>query len=143
MDSSFSPALAALLGALIPTLATVMIQLYQPFINRKEELSRVQREDYHSYLDALQNVINVVNGDARQQKGAIDSFFRATNKAVLYADKSTAEKMVAYRDKVMKGNLEASDHAKFQNNILNSMRQSMGLKSIASFEIIGNHLPDK
>jgi len=136
-------AFSALLGALIPTVATVVIQLQQPHMNRKEKLLMMQKEVFHNYFDSLQSVIDVKVGTAEQQKGALEYFMRVTNRAALYVDSETADKLVNYRDSVFSGDMNKAGHAKFQNGILNLMRKDMGLKSIKRFEIIGNHLTDK
>ena len=142
MEPYIISALSAILGALIPTVANVVIQLQKPRMNRKEALFKVQKDVLHDYLDALQSMLNASHGDVKQQKSATEDLMRATNKAALYVDNTTAEKLINYRDRVFGGQLTEGEHAKSQNDILNSMRKNMGLKGIQSFKIIGNHLPN-
>lgn len=143
MEPYIISALSALLGALIPTVATVVIQLQQPRMDREKVLFDIQKDVLHEYLDALQSMINASNDGSIQIKKGIEGLMRATNKAALYVDCTTAEHLVDYRDAVFSGRLTETQHAKFQSDILNSMRKNIGLSSIRRFKVIGNHLPDE
>lgn len=139
---SIIAAASALLGALIPTIFNYINNVRQNNFELKKSLLEKQKEVYWELMEALQEIINTTN----------DEEFKKLQKSVLkisiYGDNSSSVSLNRYFQELIRFSrgqripLSQEEHRLFQKEILNGMRQHLGLKPFESFEIIGFH-PDK
>ena len=129
-------ALAALFGSLIPTVFNYFNNEKQRDFERKKELYNRQKDLYVEVMLALQSIIN----------GQSDSEFIKLQEAALKistygACKPSQAFNKYYFELVRSGNqsripLTQKEHQEFQMDIINTMREAMGLDSLEYFEVI-------
>jgi len=130
---------SALLGSLIPTVLNYLNSREQRNFETKKDLQKKQKEVYLELMLSLQDMINYQTDNSK--------FFNLQNsviKASLYADDKTAQTFYDYYDSLVKSNqnmqpLTQKENQRYQSDILNSIRKSMGLESIEEFKIVGFH----
>lgn len=139
---SIIAAASALLGALIPTIFNYINNVRQNRFELKKSLLEKQKEVYWELMEALQEIIN----------NTADEEFKRLQKSVLkisiYGDNISSVTINKYYRELIKFSkrqrdiLTKEEHNTFQKEILNGMRQYLGLEPVEFFEIVG-FSPDK
>lgn len=128
--------ISALLGSLIPTLVSYYNQKVQMKFEFRKTIMEKQKDVYADLMLAFQNVINA-NG-ASGMKELQESIVKAS----IYGDDKSAPALNKYyKELILSTNkkreqLNADEHAKFQKEIINGMRENLGLAPLDYFEII-------
>ena len=116
---------SACLGALIPSLFSFLSLRIQFKNEKKLKNSDKQTEEYVAYIEAMQYMMN----NPFDPNGFI-VFQQHVNKVLLFSEKKTAELISEYYHTMIelqqqnKG-LTPENHKKFQNDIINSMREDL------------------
>ena len=127
---------SALIGALIPTWFNYNNNLKQNKFIKERALHEKQKDVYWIVMSALQNIINDTS----------PANFLELQKAVLlisvYGDNETSTSMNNYYRALVESSstmvlLNGAEHQRYQTEIINGMRQNLGLEQLDQFEIIG------
>jgi len=128
--------LSALLGSVIPTAFNYWNNKQQRSFELQKSLLSTQKDLYLELMLSLQEIIN------HQENQQFYKLQECAIKAAIYGDNATSQAFYKYYNDIIhlaqnKRGLTPQEHQKHQSKILNSMRESLGLKPINEFEIIG------
>lgn len=130
-------ACSALIGSLIPTLISYFNNKIQNDFELKKDLRQNQKEVYNDIMIALQEMIN------KQETETFYVLQKATIKLAIYGDNKSSKAMNKYYDEIVKSAqkkrppLTPEEHKKHQENLINGMRENLGLDNFDSFEVVG------
>lgn len=128
---------SALVGGLIPTIITYLNNKEQNQFELKKDLLNKQKEVYSEIIISLQNMIN------HQGTQEFKELQKAAIKLSIYGDNSSSKSMNKYYNEVTKIGqnlrtpLTKEEHKQFQLEIINGMRNNLGLDKFDNFEIVG------
>lgn len=135
-------AASALLGSLIPTIINYLNSKEQRNFEIQKDLINKQKEIYLELMLSLQDMIN-----HQKDSSKFYNLQQAAIKASLYGDNKTSAAFYNYYDNLVKSSLgkreslTTEENHRHQTEILNSIRQAMGLNTFDKFAIVGFH-PD-
>jgi len=129
-------AVAALLGSLIPTIVGYLNNKSQREFEVQKALLEKQRLIYSDLMLCLQQIMNT------QKNEDFYGLQRAVLQVSIYGDDSTSSALNEYYTAIIASAqpggspLQKSQHQYHQTQILNGMRESLGLQPLPSFEIV-------
>ena len=142
-----APAIAALLGASIPTAANIAMTLIEPKLQRNRDLLRIRNEVYDECLEATQDMADHAHLGGDAQRACFQKFSRAKNRVAIYGNTDVAKAMSNYYnalvDSAQSASLSSSEHQEAQSKIVNSIRKDLELEGISNFRITSNRIPSK
>lgn len=131
------PAIAALIGALIPTVFTYFNNRSQREFDSKKADGERQRKAYDDLIVSLQRTIN-----SPEDKQLFLEYQQCVVRVSICGDLQTVSCVNNYWSEVVGSNkpdatpLTASQHQAHQQKMLNAIRENMGLNPLSSFELI-------
>lgn len=123
---------SAFLGAIVTATANY---LFQQRAESKKQIREKQKEVYYNYLVALQEFKNSSNSEQFYK------FQNAVNAICLYGDDKTSSFVKEHFEKLVKAAnreliMQQSDHTYYETEIINAMRDSLGLRKFNNFCMI-------
>lgn len=123
---------SAFLGAIVTATANY---LFQQHAESKKQIREKQKEVYYNYLVALQEFKNSSNSEQFYK------FQNAVNAICLYGDDKTSSFVKEHFEKLVKAAnreliMQQSDHTYYETEIINAMRDSLGLRKFNNFCMI-------
>ena len=147
MSDIWVPVIAALLGALIPTLSNIYMSAIEPRLQRRRDLFQIRNEVYDECVQAIQDAMDHAHLSEDVQREHFQKLSKAKNRAAIYGSTEVATAMSDYYnnlvDSIQGQPLSRDQHESAHSRIVSAIRKDLEIEELRNFRLTSNQIPGK